>query len=258
MFREQLLYQMIFKRKSFHLFRNIGDEKLSSKELEDIIDAYEQLTPLCPDIKTRIKIVPAAETTCKRGQEYCILFYSEKKDNYLQNIGYLGQQLDLYLVSQNIGTLWFGIGKTEEPSCEGLDFVIMIAISKIDDEAKFRKNMFKSKRKSVEEIWSGESIEGVTDIVRFAPSACNTQPWYVEHIEEELRVYRYKKPGKRGIMPATQVSYYNQIDVGIFLCFMDLCLGHEGLRYERLLHVDDGTDVEKTLVAVYTEKSITH
>lgn len=253
MFQEELLYQMIFKRKSFHLFRNIGNEKLSSKELEDIMEAYEQLTPLCPDIKTCIKIVPAAETTCKRGQEYCILFYSEKKDNYLQNIGYLGQQMDLYLVSQNIGTLWFGIGKIEEPSCDGLDFVIMIAISKIDSEAKFRKNMFKSKRKSVEEIWSGESIEGVTDIVRFAPSACNTQPWYVEHTGKELQVHRYKKPGKRGIMPAAQVSYYNPIDVGIFLCFMDLCLGHEGLQCERVLHVDSGQDVEKTLVAVYTQ-----
>lgn len=34
-----------------------------------------------------------------------------KNDNYLQNVGYLGEQLDLYLVSKNIGTLWFGIGK---------------------------------------------------------------------------------------------------------------------------------------------------
>ena len=42
------------------------------------------------------------------------LLYSEKKDNYLQNIGYIGEQLDLYLVSKNIGTLWFGIGKVKE------------------------------------------------------------------------------------------------------------------------------------------------
>ena len=33
----------------------------------------------------KIKIVKDS-TTCKRGQEYCILLYSEKKDNYLQNI----------------------------------------------------------------------------------------------------------------------------------------------------------------------------
>lgn len=251
MFQEQLLYQMIFKRKSFHLFRDIGDQKLSAQELAEVEALWQTLTPLCPDIQTCMKIVPAAQTTCKRGQEYCILLYSEKKDNYLQNIGYLGQQLDLYLVSKNIGTLWFGIGKTTEPSCDGLDFVIMIAIAKVADEKKFRKDMFKSKRKPVEEIWSGEAIPGVTDIVRFAPSACNTQPWYVEHVGASLQVYRYKKPGKRGIMPAAQVSFYNRIDVGIFLCFLDLCLAHEGLRYERTLCVDEGQDAEKTLVAVY-------
>lgn len=248
----ELLYQMIFKRKSFHLFRNIGEEKITESELEDITEKYKDFDALYSDIKTHIRIVPAKETTCKRGQEYCILLYSEKKDNYLQNIGYLGQQLDLYLVSRNIGTLWFGIGKVQEDSYEGLDFVIMIAIAKIDDEKKFRKDMFKSKRKSIDEIWSGEQMEGVTEIVRFAPSACNTQPWFVEHTKGQLKVYRYKKPGKRGIMPATQVSYYNRIDIGIFLLFMDVCLKHKGITYEKTLYDDKGSDDEKNLVAVYT------
>ena len=245
------LYRMIFKRKSFHLFRNIGKESISSDEVKQLEQIYRTLTPLCPEIKTAIRIVPAAETTCKRGQQYCILLYSEKKDHYLQNIGYLGEQLDLYLVSKNIGTLWFGIGKTDEPSYEGLDFVIMIAISKIDDEKKFRKDMFKSKRKSLDEIWQGETISGVSDIVRFAPSACNTQPWIVERADTELNVYRYKKQGKRGIMPVDKVTFYNQIDMGIFLCFLDLCLMHEGIAYEAEIYTDNGQDGEKTLNAVY-------
>lgn len=155
------LYEMTFKRKSFHLFRNIGNSNISSAEIENIQEKYKTFLPLCPDIKTAIRIVPAEETTCTRGQQYCILLYSEKKDNYLQNIGYLGEQLDLYLVSQNIGTLWFGIGKTDE------------------------------------------------------------------------------------------VSFYNRIDVGIFLCFLDLCLQHKNMKYIVELHKGEGTDVEKTKVATY-------
>ena len=123
------LYEMIFKRKSFHFFRNIGNEKLSKEEIQDIENEFTNLKPLVKDIKVKIKIVK--KESVLRGQEYCILFYSEKKDNYLQNIGYLGEQLDLYLVSKNIGTLWFGIGKPEEQQLDGLDFVIMIAIAKI-------------------------------------------------------------------------------------------------------------------------------
>lgn len=245
------LYPMIYKRKSFHLFRNIGNEKITANEIESIYKKYDELTPLYSDIKTKIKIVPAAETTCKRGQEYCILIYSEKKDNYLPNVGYLGEQLDLYLTSLNIGTLWFGIGKTNEIPFEGLNFVIMIAISKIDDENKFRKDMFKSKRKPIEEIWLGEEITGITNIIRFAPSACNTQPWIVEHIGNSLNVYRYKKQGKRGIMPIDKVSFYNQIDIGIFLCFLELCLEHEEIKYEKECYIDMGKDIEKILVAKY-------
>ncbi|MGN0314886.1 MAG: nitroreductase family protein [Fusicatenibacter sp.] len=245
------LYPAIYKRKSFHLFRNIGNETISSDELREIEDAYQHFSGLCPKIRTAIRIVPAEETTCRRGEEYCILLYSEKKEHYLQNIGYIGEQLDLYLTQKNIGTLWFGIGKTEESQYENLDFVIMLAIAKVTDETKFRRDMFKSKRKPIGEIWFGEYIDGITEIVRFAPSACNTQPWMIEHIDHTLKIYRYKKPGKRGIMPADQVSFYNQIDMGIFLCFLELCLQHEKILYHVELKYDAGLDDEKTLFAVY-------
>ena len=244
-------YEMIFKRKSFHIFRNIGNESLSEGELDEIQNAYSKFTPLHSGIKTAIRIVPEKQTNCRRGGEYCILLFSEKKDGYLQNIGYLGEQLDLYLVSRNIGTLWFGIGKIKEEPFADMEFVIMFSIRKISDDSKYRRDMFKSKRKSIEEIWDGEQISDVTDIVRFAPSACNSQPWFVKNIDGKLSVYRYKKPGKRGIMPVDKVSYYNRIDMGIFLCFLDICLEHSNIDYERKLYSDDGCDNELTLNAEY-------
>lgn len=247
------LYDMIFKRKSFHLFRNIGHEHITDDELKNIEEQFTKFKPLVDDINVKIKIVKDT-TTCKRGQEYCILFYSEKKDNYLQNIGYLGEQLDLYLVSKNIGTLWFGIGKVEEKQIEGLDFVIMIAIAKVDSVDKFRKDMYRSKRKSLEEIWKGNYYLDIANIVRFTPSACNTQPWIVDSKENELNIYRYRKEGKRGIMPKDMVVHYNQIDIGIFLCFLELCLERNNLNYDRILYVEENHENEKNLVAKYNIK----
>ena len=244
------LYEMIFKRKSFHLFRNIGNEHITEDELKDIENEFNNFKPLVEDIKVKMKIVKDS-TTCKRGQEYCILLYSEKKDNYLQNIGYIGEQLDLYLVSKNIGTLWFGIGKVKEKQLDGLDFVIMIAISKVDDETKFRKDMYKSKRKELAEIWNGDYHLDIANIVRFTPSACNTQPWIVDSSENELNVHRYRKPGKRGIMPIDMVKYYNQIDIGIFLCFLEICLNKNNINFERSLYVEENVDNEKNLTATY-------
>lgn len=241
------MYQMIFKRRSFHLFRDTG--RISREELDQIQEAFCRCSPLHPDIRVEMKLVPAAQTTCKRGEEYCILLYSEQKPGYLPNIGYIGQQLDLLLAAMDIGALWFGMGKSDVPSDSGLGYVIMLAIAKMDP-TKFRRDMFKSKRKPLKEIWAGQHYLAAADIARFAPSACNTQPWFVESGEGELRVYRYKKPGKRGIMPAAKVAHYNRIDIGIFLLILEVCLKHEGFGFTRELF-DDAQDGEKTLIASY-------
>lgn len=161
----------------------------------------------------------------------------KKKTNYLQNIGFIGEQLDLYLASKNIGALWFGIGKSDEMEYNGLEFVTMIAICKVPENA-FRKDMFKSKRKPVEEIWHGTKYAEIAQIVRFAPSSCNTQPWIVEEGDKELMVYRYKKPGKRGIMAVEKVTYQNLIDIGIFMLFFTLCLEHEGIAHSIQVYDD--------------------
>ncbi len=249
-------FEMIAKRKSFHLFRNIGDQKITKSEIDGILDEYQRLTPLDSSIKTAIRIVKESETTCQRGSEYVVLFYSERKENYLPNIGYLGEQLDLYLVSKNIGTLWFGIGLPKDDKYQGLDFVIMMAISKVDDISKFRKDMTKSKRKAIDEIWSGTTIEGVTDIVRFAPSACNMQPWFIKNDNKKLEVYQYHELGKRGIMPKNKVNYYHDIDIGIFLCFLDICLNNKKLNYKRELIKPVKKSETMTLFAIYNLVSV--
>lgn len=245
------LYPMISKRKSFHLFRNCGNEHISEEELGEIKKAWESFEPLCPDIKTAIRIIPASKVAFKRDAEYCVLIYSEEKQNWLQNAGYLGQQLDLWLASKNIGSLWFGIGKPDEPAWEGLSYVIMFAIRKVPDETYFRKDMFAAKRKPLEDIWEGETF-GVAEIARFSPSACNSQPWKTENKDGVLTVYRYTKNTRIGIMSPKNAQYFNRIDIGIYLCILELCLAHEGKQFTRTLFPDDmGNEAELTKVAEY-------
>ena len=247
---EKSFYADIFKRKSFHLFRNVGTDKIEPDELEEIEQAFKKFDSLYPEIKTAIRILPATKVNFKRDAEYCILIYSEKKDNYLMNAGYIGQQLDLYLVHHNIGSLWFGIGKPDIETFEGLNYVIMIAIHKVNNQSLYRKDMFKAKRKPLDEIWTGETL-GIAEIARFSPSACNSQPWYVENKDGELTVFRYKKPVKIGIMTPSAASYFNRIDIGIYICILEICMEKNGIRFERSLFVDEGGDAEMTKVAEY-------
>ena len=244
------LYPQIFRRKSFHLF--LGKERpLTEDELRDIEDFAGTAKPLDPSIRTKITVVPASQTSCKNGAEYCVMFYSEKKGDYLRNVGYIGEQIDLYLASRDIGAVWFGIGKADETIVDGLHFVIMIAVAKMHAD-KFRRDMFKSKRKPLGETWKGETL-GVAEIVRFAPSACNSQPWYAECEGALLRVFRRRYRGKRGIMPAKKVGFYNRIDVGIYILFVEICLRHGGYAFERKMFKDfsDVSEEDTALSAEY-------
>lgn len=52
-------------------------------------------------------------------------------------------------------------------------------------------------------------------------------------------------------MPADKVAFYNQIDIGIFLCFLELCLEHNRIDFERSIITEENTQNERNLNAVY-------
>ena len=224
----KLLYPMIFKRKSFHIFSGVGNESITSEELEDLKEAFKRFQPLIEGIKVELHI--SKNVFGKVGQEYNLMLYSEVKEGYLQNIGYLGEQLDLYCVSKHIGTLWFGLGNAKEKEVNGLKYCIMIAIAKVSDDSKYREDIHQGKRKALEDIWQGNYFKEIGDLCRYAPSAINSQPWFVKASQNELLVYRTKG------LP--MVSRFNQIDIGIFICYLDLCLEHEGIKYEKEICVE--------------------
>lgn len=242
---DPLYYEMIFRRKSFHRFPETG--RLSSSQCAQIERQLTFLQPLVPGIHTAFQLVPWEKTSCKRG-EWCVLVYSENKKHALLNAGYMAEQLDLFLASQNIGACWYAMGKTGQACPPGLNFVIMIALGKAE-EADFRRDYTKAKRKPLCEIWTGTPRPSLSSVVRYAPSACNTQPWWVESQDDGLSLYRIQ--GKRGLMPQDRAWFYNTIDMGIFMLFMELCLDHEHIAYRRVLAPEPIERQQKTLTARY-------
>jgi len=224
------LYPMIFKRKSFRKFDD--SLSLSSEELSRVESQLQRIEPLVDDIRIKLRIVKREDTTCKRG-EYCLLAYSEKKDNYLMNIGYVLEQLDLWMASQNIGTCWYGSGKPREMQLDGLDFIIMLALGKAH-ESEFRQDCTKARRKELKDIWTGEYLMDVARAVRYAPSAFNTQPWRVFSSPDSLKVSCSTK-GHFILIPKDKRMDYAFMDMGIFLCFMDEALKHNGYGFSRVL-----------------------
>ena len=239
------LYESIFKRKSIRKF----DEKLTitEKELKEIKEEAEKLIPLVDDIKVKFEIVERESTTAKRG-EYCFVMYSEKKPNYLINAGYLLEQMDLLLASLNIGVCWYGLAKPKELQTGDLDYVIMLAFGKSRPQ-DFRNKGSKFNRKGIDEIWKGEFDLDIKEAVRIAPSACNTQPWRIVSEDSSIKVYRNTKI--KSFIPASKIPYYNSIDIGICLCFLEVALLQKGYEFERTLITDGKLDAGLVEVAEY-------
>ena len=67
--------------------------------------------------------------------------------------------------------------------------------------------------------------------------------------------YRYKKPGISVIVPEEKITYFNKIDIGIFLLVLEVCLKKHNFSYQRKTYVDNNTVEEMALIAKYQLKS---
>lgn len=53
-------------------------------------------------------------------------------------------------------------------------------------------------------------------------------------------------------MPADKVRFYNKIDIGIFLFFLETCLKHDGYAFTDAQDTENAADdTERILVAQY-------
>ena len=246
------LLNAVYKRKSV---RNYSGQ-LTQEELAKVKAYLQQLKPLCPEIKVEYQIVPCKDTNCKFNGEYCLIVYSEEKNLWLANVGYMLEQWDLYLATLNIGVCWYGMCKVEETEKNGLKYGIMLCFGKCGED-DFRKDTSEFKRKDTDDFWAtgesssyGDLVFGkVGQIVRLAPSAVNSQPWEVEQEGNVLNVYRVK--GNTPVLSRILFKHWNKVDIGIFLTFLEVALESEGYSFTRTLHKDTDTQ-KKVLTATYT------
>lgn len=239
-------YPYAFKRKSFRRFS--AESGLSTEEIEDIESfLLTRMKKLNPETQLATQVVLTEETTCKRGS-HCVLIYSEHTGQGLLNVGYALQQLDLYLASKDIGACWYGMGKVPSPFYNGLPFTIMIAIGKANKD-EFRKDYKKVTRKTLEEMWRGEPFGEMGAYIKLAPSTCNAQPWRFSYADGILEVRMQCK--EKMIVPKDKIEFYNAIDMGIILLFIDIWLEENSVGYRREILISDAVLKNGDSVARY-------
>ena len=198
------LEEQIYVRKSC---RKYLDDAIDMTPIHDFI---EHVKPLNDDISYRYEILTKNEISLKISWRapYYLAIYSEKKDNYLENIGFVFQQVSLFMQSIGIGSCWVGMGSVRDKDSE---FVILIAFGKSGD---ITRDISKFKRKSLDKIsdYADERLKPA----QLAPSAINSQPWYFKHSEDGFDVYRVKQ----NVLKRQILKKWNPIDIGIALAHM--------------------------------------
>lgn len=230
-------YEMMFKRKSFRQFT--GEDCISQEALDAMAHFINHVAVRLDEaIPIHHRIVLRHETTCKRG-EYCILIYSDPTPLGLLNVGYVFEQLDFYLCSLDIGTCWYGMGKTtaeadEVVNGDGFPYIIMLAIGKASPES-FRKNYKKATRKPNESVWQGNPMGDMVEYVKFAPSTCNSQPWVLNNQPDKTggTIQLIYTPKEKMIVPKDKIAFYNMMDLGIMIFACDMWLKKHGIPYSR-------------------------
>lgn len=198
------LEKQIYLRKSC---RKYLDDEIDFTLIDDFLN---NVKPLIPEINYSYEIFTKNEVKIKTrwSAPYYLAIYSEKKENYGLNIGFIFQQLCLYLQSINIGTCWVGLASLKEKNPE---FVILIALGKSDD---ISRDIDSFKRKKLIEISDFEDERLVP--AQLAPSAVNSQPWYFKHTGTGFDVYKIKY----NLVKRKILGKWNDIDVGIALAHL--------------------------------------
>lgn len=179
------LNEMIYHRKSC---RSFTGKPVDAEMIEKILSF--ELKPLYPQIRVRMDIVSRNQVKCicPWTTPQLITIYSEETEGWKENVGFLFQQMELYLQSLGLGVCWLGMGRMNPksaPQVEGLQFVIMLAFGHPRGD-QLRHDLKGFKRKSMEEIT--DKPDSRLEPARLAPSAVNSQPWYFIHEGDTLHV----------------------------------------------------------------------
>ncbi len=184
------LYKTIFQRKSVRKFQV---EPLPDSVLALLREFIKDLLPLYGEIETSFMFLSPDDIRSFLPQPqapHYIAAFSQKREGYRTNIGFMLQQLDLFLSAQGIGSCWLGIPKPKKEIIESnpLEYIILLAFGS-PKEKLHRSSVSEFKRKSLSEISDMESDAQILEPARLAPSSVNNQPWFFSGDRKNINVY---------------------------------------------------------------------
>lgn len=240
--RQMNIYNAIFKRKSIRKYKN---EYLPREVLNNIMELIKYCNKLNKDINISGIITNNTEKIKKLfkgvgkyiavSAPHYIVISSEVKENYLENVGFIFEEIVLNLTCMGIGTCWVGAPLNKENIKDIIELpekespILLIAFGDSEDIGNMYRNSESDyKRKSIDKICIGQlsgNYETIINAARLSPSSINRQPWKFKVDDDSIHVFCVKK----GIINK-KTSDLNEIDVGIAI--NHICVASKELGYK--------------------------
>jgi nitroreductase len=216
------LYETIFLRK---LIRKYDLTPLDGHTLVEIMAHTNALKPLYEDIKIEMKLLSQKDVKglfLAKAPHYLAVF-SEAKNGYLTNVGFVLQQMDLFFSANGLGSCWQGMPRpiNEILNSSNLEFVILLAFGK-PKERWHRERVSEFQRKPLGEITNVKDADELLEPARLAPSAMNRQQWFFTGNASTIHAYR----AKSSFLTAFMFERMSKVSMGIAICHMWIAAKH--------------------------------
>ncbi len=258
--------EVINKRMSIRLYEN---RKVDPELLEQVLCAGNYSQALIPSIKTRFILKENLHGLHRRLSGYVgylgnimeapnyIFGLSEKREGYLENMGYVMEQMILKANELGLGTCWISVLKHEDRIADVLGVAgtgeRIVALTPVGYEKESRTEKFfneiiykepkkKAVKKGIHEfvytrrlgqpighlVLDKPKLMEVFRYVAKAPSWANEQPWaFIVNPKEVVFAVRRAQ----GIFEPSEINHY-RIDGGIAMLYYSLVAREVGLAYE--------------------------
>ncbi|MDL2300690.1 hypothetical protein LJC01_03495 [Clostridiaceae bacterium OttesenSCG-928-D20] len=210
------LYPSIFRRKSC---RKFNMQPLSPERLSEIDGAIESFTRLSPSPSLKWRFTDRVSGLYHVEAPHYLIISGDGVAG--ENVGFLFQQLALWLDAEGLGCVW--LGEAKDAAARSNSDIITIAFGSTVDSPHRTLDQFK--RKAIENVTNSPE-DFCIKAAHLAPSGLNTQPWYFEKQQDRVLVYKQKLK-----LPISLVYKHSDIDMGIALCHYWLACVQEGLPF---------------------------
>lgn len=200
------LYASICRRLSC---RKYDMNPLPQDVLSEVEAAIGTFAPLYPDIVLTHRLVRKTKGRYHVEAPHYLIISGQGTPQDQESAGFLYEQFVLMLDAMDLGSVWLGSSFDIEAPDPKRD-ILSIGFGHAAEEVHRLPDAFK--RFPIETI-SNAPDDICVKAVHLAPSGMNTQPWYLEKLDDHVLVYKRRLKG-----PVSLVYHHSGVDMGIALC----------------------------------------